>query len=496
MKLSQLLSIYPELFFGESPTCEINDVCSESQLVTSGSVFVAIRGSKVDGHQFVSEVCRKGAAAVVVEDRAVVPKDYVGAVAVVKDTRVALDQLASQFYGNPANQLFCVGITGTNGKTTTTYMVEKIFSSFGWMTGVMGTIDHHLGEKVWPTSLTTPGALVLQKRLSEFVENGAQAVAMEVSSHALEQKRADSVSFDVVLFTNLTRDHLDYHKTMDHYFSAKERLFQEVLRKSSKKNIFAIINGEDSYARRLHVSESARVWSFGEKDCDFTYQIIKNDYSGTTFDILTPRGSARLVLKIPGRHNVMNALGALAIGIAANVSLETCVRALSEFKNVPGRMQPVETNKGFYVFVDYAHTPDALEKAIGVLTSLREQQKNQNKVIVVFGCGGDRDQGKRSQMGFVANKMADVVIVTSDNPRSENPQTIIDQIVAPIAESKSVLVEVDRRKAIKTAMDLAQPGDAVLIAGKGHENYQIIGSTTYPFSDVKVVEEFANGMDA
>ncbi len=494
MKLAQLFSIFGRLKWGSDPDREVIKICRSSNEVTAGSVFVAIRGQTFDGHQFVAQACARGAIGVVVEDESVVPTDYAGAVVKVPDTRAALDDLAARFFAYPARELFCVGVTGTNGKTTVTYMVEKILTEFGWPTGLMGTIQHRLGSHLWPSDMTTPDPLVFNQRLRQFADQGARALALEVSSHALQQRRVHSVPFDVAVFTNLTRDHLDYHRDMEDYFAAKEKLFIDILQGSEKSAKFAIINSDDPWGRRLSLSERIRTWTYGEKSADLQFKILSQDYSGTRLWLSTPLGRGEWVLPVPGVHNVYNAVAAIGVGLAAGSSYESCVAALSRFQGVPGRLESVGNPNGIHVFVDYAHTDDALKNVLTALRGIREQMGSSPRLTVVFGCGGDRDRGKRPLMGQVAGQLADQVIVTSDNPRSEDPELIIRDILAGIKESlpSAVVSEVDRRKAIHRALNEARPGDVVLIAGKGHEDYQIIGSEKKPFQDQQVVREFFN----
>lgn len=468
----------------------------DSRKVKKNDVFVAIRGTASDGHQYLKDVCAKEVAAVVVEDKTQVPVNFKGAVVVVQSTRQALEVLAAQFYSSPAKKLFNVGVTGTNGKTSVTYMIESVLKEFGWDTGVIGTVDHHLGAHKWPTELTTPDPLTLQKRLADFVSLGAKAAAFEVSSHALEQDRADSIPFDVVVFTNLTRDHLDYHKTMENYFRAKEKLFFE-LPFRSEKHVTAVINTSDEWGAKIRTADSVTRWSYGESKSDFKFEILKSDFSGSEFRLKSPRGEHALTIPLVGRHNVYNSVAALATGVAAGASVETAAKGLSRFRGVPGRLERVQNSLDVHVFVDYAHTDDALRTVLTALKQIREKARHNNKIIVVFGCGGDRDRGKRPLMAKAAVEGADLVVITSDNPRTEDPVQIIQEISAGIPRSdlnKSVFIEVDRKEAIRRAIGLAKSGDVVVIAGKGHEDYQIVGTQKFPFSDQLVAGEILSGM--
>jgi len=496
MKLSQILSLYSELRWGDDPVREIKQICVDSRKVDEASVFVAIRGHEKDGHDYLNDAVNQGAAAVVVETDYQIPESYKGAVVVVEDTRDAIDELAARFYGHPAEELFCVGVTGTNGKTSVVYMVESILDHFGWKTGVMGTIDHHLGSHKWNSSLTTPNPLVIQKRLQEFSALGAQASVFEVSSHALVQKRADQIPFDTVVFTNLSRDHLDYHSDMDTYFAAKQRLFLDVLWKSSKKNLTAIINKDDPYARKLQVADSARKWFYsGEGPADLEFSILKQEFSGSLVSLKTPRGTSEMLIPLLGRHNIYNAVAAVGVGLSAGISLDTCVGAINKFSGVPGRLERVVNDWDRHVFVDYAHTDDALRTVLTELSRVRKNTDPSIEIITLFGCGGDRDKGKRPLMAAAALKGSDKVIITSDNPRTEDPEAIIKDILKAVPQDllgKSVWVEPDRKSAIVSALSLSKPGDVVLIAGKGHEDYQIVGTEKIEFGDGKVVREFVS----
>lgn len=474
--------------WGQSADAEVLGVTQDSRQAGPGLVFVAVRGTSSDGHKFLPEVAARGALALIVEDDASIPRDYSGAIVKVANTRRALDQLAARFYGNPAESLFCVGVTGTNGKTTTTYMIEKILNHFGWPTGVMGTIDHHLGTKKWESQLTTPDALTLHRRLREFKDAGARAAAFEVSSHALEQARVESLPFSVGIFTNFTRDHLDYHKTMESYFAAKERFFSELLGRSGQPAT-AVLNADDPQVRQTRVREGVTPWWFGQGDADFSFRIMKQDLNGTLFHLSTPRGNCEIHLPFPGIHNVYNAVGALAAGLAAGASLETAADALSSFYGAPGRLQKVPNSRGLHIFVDYAHTDDAIRTVLKAVDEMRSG--NKNRIINVFGCGGDRDGGKRPLMAKASSELSDVMVVTSDNPRTEDPQKIIDQVVAGIPKGwpGEVHVEKDRRQALALALQTAREGDVILVTGKGHEDYQIVGDKKLPFSDVAVIGE-------
>lgn len=493
MRLSQLFSIYPHLRWGHNPTVEVTGLCSDSRICDKGQVFVAIKGLNFDGHQFLEEACEKGAVALVVENVSGIPKDYQGAVLKVEDSKQALHRLAHCFYGNVAEDMFCVGVTGTNGKTTVAHMVEEVFKGFGWKTGVMGTIDHHLEGHVWTSNLTTSDTLTFYKRLQEFKSLGAQAVVLEVSSHALAQGRLGAFPFDAVVFTNLSRDHLDYHGDMESYFLAKEKLFSEVLAQSTKENRTAIVNYDDRYGSQLRVSESAQLYSFGRgaaNKCDFQFQIKSQTLRGSLVEVQTPRGELEFFLPLLGQYNVYNAMAALGVGWAAQVSSDRIIEVLEHLKPVRGRLEPVSNDRSYQVLVDYAHTDDALKNVLSSLEQLKMESGQVGRIVTLFGCGGDRDRGKRALMAQAAFEKSDIVFVTSDNPRTEDPQQIIDDILQGLPEKEldqSIFVEVDRRCCIERALAFLQEKDVLLIAGKGHEEYQVLGHEKIPFSDKQVV---------
>lgn len=467
---------------------EVTGLFQDARQVIPGSVFVAVRGQKFDGHDFLSQACSQGASALVVEDQSKVSSEYSGFVLQVPDSRQALGTLASRFYWDPGQELFCVGVTGTNGKTSITYMVEAILNQVGHKTAVMGTVNHHLGENVWPSEMTTPDPISLQQRLREFRKMGATAAALEVSSHALDQRRTDSVPFDVVVFSNLTRDHLDYHKNMQNYFLAKQRLFTDLMAQSAKYPRFAVVNLADSWGRKMAVATTAEVITYGTKDADFHCEILEVEFSFTRFRLSTPWSRSEVKLPMAGLHNVQNSMAALAVGAATGASWDSLLRGLQEFRGVPGRLQTVVNPQGRHVLVDYAHSPDALDNVLRALQGIRRGKKSEQKIWVVFGCGGDRDKGKRPLMAQSALQGADHVVLTSDNPRTEAPQAIIDDVMQGVsrADRPKVKVCLDRAQAIQETIVAAKQEDVILIAGKGHEDYQIVGQEKKPFSDYDV----------
>ncbi len=500
-------------FFVEGDDSEISSIVFDTRQLSSrkpshgGSIFVAIRGTQTDGHKFLSEAVASGATALVVEDRLNVPREFTGFVRVVSSSRAELARLASLLSGRPSRDLFTVGVTGTNGKTTTTHMIESVLNHGGIPTGVIGTIDHHFRSHVWPTDRTTPDPLVFQRRLRDFIDLGARGVALEVTSHALDQRRVDAVDYDLGIFTNLTRDHLDYHGTTEAYFEAKLRFFTELLRESSKRTTRALLNIDDSWVQRaairLKASGKPVVWTFGEEGAapgflpDFEFKMQQPGFDGVAVALRTPHGERRLKLAMAGRHNVQNAVCAYATGLAAGLAEDLVAAAVEKIRGVSGRLESVQNSRGLHVFVDYAHTDDALRAILKLLEDVRAAARADNrpaasaKIITIFGCGGDRDRGKRPLMMRAALDGSDFVVATSDNPRTEDPEKILDDAMAAVTPSEKNKVQriADRRLAILRAVEIARSGDVILIAGKGHEATQTIGTLKIPFSDVQVVRD-------
>ena len=494
MKIAELLKSLDVTAKSSSSNFEIERITSQSGQAGPNSVFVAIAGTKRDGHQFLSEASHLGCSAVIVSRQNAVPPEFTGWVIVVDDTRSALERALHLFWNEPSSKMTCIGVTGTNGKTSSTNMIEAIFNDQGLPTAVMGTIDHHLGSKKFDTDLTTPGPELLYQRMAEFVALGAKALAIEVSSHALSQRRADSVNFDVGLFTNLTRDHLDYHSSMMEYFATKERLFDELLWHSTKADKTAVINFDDEYGRRLRIPDLVRTISFGQSKSDIVFDVIEKTFAGMRVQIDFEGRRYILDTSLIGIHNAYNLAGAFGVAAACRRDLDRAISSLSKFEGVKGRLERVANRRGLYAFVDYAHTDDALKNVLSSLKSLRDEAHPEAKILTVFGCGGDRDRGKRPLMARVAEEFSDFVIVTSDNPRTEEPSAIISEVVAGFSSAflaGQVHQEVDRRRAIAHALKTAQTGDVVLIAGKGHEDYQILGTKKIHFSDVEAVKELA-----
>lgn len=446
----------------------VSSLTIDSRAVSHGTLFVALRGERTDGHRFVQQAVERGAVAVVVEEAVQVEGD--ASVIVVPDSARAASQLADTFYGRPSQTLAVAGVTGTNGKTTTTHMIAAMLDAGGVPCGVIGTVGARFGDRTWPLSNTTPLAPELHALLAQMRDAGAKAVAMEVSSHALALGRVSDVRFAAAGLTNITRDHLDFHQTFEAYVAAKRRLFDAAPH--------AVLNADDPSGKRwsgeLRGRKSVTTYGIRER-ADIHPEHIDFHAAGSTFTL----DGMQFEVRLPGRFNVENALCAIGIARALGIDDEQNARGLRSLERVPGRMEHVR-GAGIDAIVDYAHTPDALENVLRTARDLTSK-----RVIAVFGCGGDRDRGKRPQMGEIAARFADRSYVTSDNPRTEDPQAIVEQIVAGMGSSDTRII-VDRAAAIQTAIDDARPGDVVVIAGKGHENYQIIGAQTLPFDDVEV----------
>ncbi|MBK9294577.1 MAG: UDP-N-acetylmuramoyl-L-alanyl-D-glutamate--2,6-diaminopimelate ligase [Oligoflexia bacterium] len=495
MKLKELIQyVDPNLTQNIVDDVEVSGICHDSRFFKEGDLFVAIRGSQFDGHEFIDAAIQKNAAALVVEDEKRIPSFYKGFFLKAQNIREVVDKLSSKFYDFPSSKMFMAGITGTNGKTTTSQMIYKILSH-KMPTAVMGTIDYRFASKSLPSSHTTPDAIEMQKILAQWESQGAKAVSMEVSSHALALHRVDSLQFDVAVFTNLTRDHLDFHITMEEYESAKAKLFQVILKNSQKEKKRAIVNGDDSHCRSM-ICKEIPTWIYGKTVGDFRLENYKLGLDESEFKLITPVGSCDFRIKSIGLHNIYNSMAAVGVGLHAGMQLSEIATSLNELEFVPGRLQRVDFKNPVRVFVDYAHSDDALKSVLGFLKNLKDQDSSKNKIITVFGCGGDRDKGKRPLMMKAVETYSDLIVVTSDNPRTENPEAIINNILQGATPLKiadgQIIVEADRRKAIEIAIQKADSGDVVLIAGKGHENYQIIGTQKFPFDDYLIAKEILN----
>jgi len=485
VNLGELLTAVPDSSFSPAARdLKITGVSQDSRTVRSGELFVAIRGEKADGWAHAAQAAANGAVAVVSERPA--PEDFPVPWVRVRVARVALARLAARLAGDPAEKLVLAAVTGTNGKTTTAMLLEAILARRYGRAGFIGTVAYRTGRREVPASQTTPEAPVLQDLLAEMVDEGILAAAMEVSSHALALDRVAGCRFDVAVFTNLTQDHLDFHGDLETYFDAKKKLF--TLRKPAAA---AVVNVDDAFGRRLAAEAAPPVvtWSPSGAGADVRAEDIRCDLSGTSLAVVHAGGRFRISSALLGRVNADNLLGAAAAGLSLGVNAEEIADGCAAVTRVPGRLEPVEAGQPYRIIVDYAHTEDALKRLLLAVRDLTDR-----KIILVFGCGGDRDRGKRAPMGKVAGSLSDIAIATSDNPRSEDPEAILAEVeVGLVASGATKYLKVaDRREAIRTAIDLANPGTVVVIAGKGHERVQVIGDRLVPFDDRDVAAEFAS----
>lgn len=476
MELQTLLTSIPAYKTSDNIAIEINSIEQDSRKVAFGTLFVCIDGELVDGHKFAEQAVANGAAAILAEKKldVAVPVIYVG------DTKRAMAILADRFYNSPSQKMKIVGVTGTNGKTTVTHLIEQIVRDTGTETGLIGTMYRKIGQTILETKNTTPDSLTLQKTYQDMQNAGVETVAMEVSSHALVQGRVYGTDFDIAVFTNLSQDHLDYHKTMEEYAYAKSLLFAQLGNSySSKRPKYAIINQDDKAGKRMKTATAAPMVTYGiDESADFHATAIKVTSSGTVFDLHAPSGDFKVAIKMIGKFSIYNALAALAATSVLGIPLEAAIHSLEKVAGVSGRFELVNAGQDFTVIVDYAHTPDGL---LNVLSTINEFK--QKRVFAIVGCGGDRDKGKRPKMANIALKYATDAIFTSDNPRSEDPEVIIQDMLTGIDQGADYKVKVDRREAIEYAVNEASAGDVILIAGKGHETYQLVGDKVLDFDD-------------
>ena len=473
MRLRELLEGMEVISQTISPDTEITHVCVDSRATQKGSLFVAVPGNRCDGGHYARQAVDRGAVCVVCQSE--LPPDLPWVK--VRDARLALSQLACRWYGHPSRQLTMLGVTGTNGKTTVTYLLRHILQRTGMKTGLIGTVQNIVGEQTLPAQRTTPDALQIQQLLSAMTKNGCSHAVMEVSSHALDQHRAEGIDFAVGIFTNLTEDHLDYHGTMGCYCDAKAKLFQ--------MSRMGVCNADDPWTERLLAGASCPSVYYGiHNPAEVWAEDIFLHSRSVDFTVCTARTRTPVHLGVPGRFSVYNALGAIAACGELGIPPEECAAALATFPGVAGRMEVVPTpGKPYTLLIDYAHTPDALENVLKTVRGFA-----QNRVIAVFGCGGDREREKRPLMGHIAGKLADLTIITSDNPRTEAPMAIIRDILPGIAGAEDkYIVEPDRRGAIALAMGRAAAGDVIVLCGKGHETYQEIGDKTIPMDEREIV---------
>ncbi len=485
MKLSRILSVLPEARLSRgSEKMEITGIADDSRKVGPDYLFVALRGTRTDGHAHAADAVDRGAAAVITEKALNLP----GVAEIrVPDSSSALARAASCFYGYPCDELTVIGITGTNGKTTVSLLVKRLLEEAGQSTGLIGTLRYEIAGRILPAPNTTPGALQLQNHLRHMADEGTAACVMEVSSHALALGRVEECRFDVRVFTNLSRDHLDFHSSMEDYYQAKRRLFDEAY---EKEDGVSVINVDDPWGQRLAQELDGPVITYAIREpADFSARDCMSTMDGLSFSMATPDGTVDVKSPLCGEHNMINLLTAAAVGHGLKIPLETTISGITGVHTIPGRFEKF-SGPGFSVVVDYAHTDDAIKNLLGAVRKVCG-----GRIITVFGCGGDRDRGKRPLMGRIAADLSDIIIVTSDNPRTEDPAGIIDEILIGVREAKPLEARVmaDRRAAIQAAIDEAGDQDVVVIAGKGHENYQILGEKKIHFDDR---EEARRALDA
>ncbi len=505
MQLNYLLEAIQFHNFKSGNNPEVKGIAYDSRAVKPGYLFVALKGSVQDGHNYLEDAFQNGAVALVGENFNGIDREI--AMIQVRDSRAALSKLAARFYDYPFNDMNIIGITGTNGKTTISYILESILLAANSTPGVLGTINYRLPGQVWKASVTTPESLDLMRILRKMADGGVTDVGMEVSSHALAQGRVADCPFQIAVFTNISRDHLDYHKSMKEYFNAKSLLFRALGKEGSGLPSRAVINIDDPKGEELIELTNAPVITYGlSKKCDVRAEHVHATKAGITANIVTPSGKTDIRSSLIGGFNIYNILAASAASLCLDIDLDVIKSGIARLKGVPGRLELMKNVGSRTVIIDYAHTPDALLNVLKSVKSLTE-----GRLITVFGCGGDRDKGKRKEMGRVAGEESDLVFITSDNPRTEAPELIISQIEEGIQvsgleklgdgiehESQAgvmggYILDTDRRGAILSALGIAEKEDLVLIAGKGHEDYQIIGKDKRYFDDRKVVEEAALG---
>jgi UDP-N-acetylmuramoyl-L-alanyl-D-glutamate--2,6-diaminopimelate ligase len=474
---------------GEVERKDIGMICYDSRKVVKNSIFVAIKGFNFDGHNFIMEAIAKGATAIVLEDDSKVSNDYLIhqniTKILVKDSRKALAHLSKNFFRNPSQRIKVIGVTGTNGKTSVTYFVKSILENAGKKTGLIGTIANYIGNEIIPSERTTPESLELNQLLDRMANEGCEFCVVEVSSHSLELHRVFGIDFKVGVFTNLTQDHLDFHQTMENYFLAKKKLFDAL-----SKDSLAISNYDNEYGEKILKDTKARIIFYGSSEkCNYRFENVSFTFDGIKFDLVYQGEKIPIQSNITGTFNTYNLLAAISVCRELGVELDVIKSAVQNLKQVPGRFELVG-NYPVKVIIDYAHTHDALENVLNTIRTILKSNNSNAKVITVFGAGGDRDRTKRPKMGKVVQSLSDLAIVTSDNPRFENLQQIFDDILSGMKKDETVIVIEDREEAIKKSIKLANEGDVVLIAGKGHETYQIVKNQRIPFDDKKVAEKY------
>lgn len=475
MLISQLINGMKDAYI-EGEDININGLAYNTKEIKKGDLFFCIQGFKTDGHLFAEKAVELGAAALVVSKDVEVNKNITKVF--VKDTREAMAVMASNFYGNPSDKINTIGITGTSGKTTSSFMINSILKEANKKTALLGTIYNIFDQDIEEAKRTTPESLDLQGMFKKMTDQSINSCVMEISSHSLELKRVYGVKFKVGVFTNLTQDHLDFHKTMENYFHAKMKLFDNAE--------YAVINADDEYGQRAVKTLGNKIITYGiNNKADFEAKNIRIDERGSYFDLLYKDKVVPIEINLIGKFNIYNALCSIAACSAFGIPMDDIVNGLKKLKNVIGRSEKIISSSGFTILIDFAHTPNEIKN---ILKTAREYTKN--KLVIVFGCGGDRDKAKRPIMGKIAGELSDFCVVTSDNPRSEQPEAIIDDILVGVKQTNAPYVVIpDRKSAIKYAIDNAKSGDVIVLAGKGHEKYQILNDKTIPFDEREIVEE-------
>jgi len=465
---------------------EINDLSLNSRKLIRGALFCAIRGAQDDGHKYIAEAARNGAAAALVETP---DKELSLPQIIVADTKIALSRVAANFYDDPTARMQIAGVTGTNGKTTTVFLLNEIFKEAGLRSGTVGTLGYSIGAERFPSNLTTPDSIQLQQIFRMMADRQVTIAAMEVSSHSLALHRVDDIHYDAGVFTNISQDHLDFHADLDDYAAAKAKLFRMIA-----PHGFVVINSEDAYAPVFKDAALVPVFTYARHNqADFTWSDNVSSANGIRGTIVFPTGKIEIVCGLSGEFNLKNILAATAVAVNFNIDKNIIAAALAKINSVPGRLQEIFNPGPARIFVDYAHTPDAI---INVLQTLHTMLESKGRLIAIFGCGGNRDRSKRPKMAQAVESLADLAVVTTDNPRFEEPEAIIADAVKGFSASYTYLNITDRQEAIVAALKMAQPGDIIAILGKGHETYQEIRGVRFPFYDGEIVEKFYGGQNA
>lgn len=477
IKLKRLLRHLPDIEVKGSKEIEITGICSHSKLVAPGNLFIAKKGLTHDGNLFIADAIHAGAAALLTD----LYNPFVSVTQLIHPDVAKMEaKLAAEYFQNPSREMQVIGITGTSGKSTTSYLVKYLLDHVGISTGLIGTIEWIIGENRYPAKMTCPDVITNHKFLREMVQQKCSVAVMEVTSHALDQNRTGEIDFSLAVFTNFSQDHLDYHKSMEEYKKAKEKLFTQLTEKKT-----ALLNADDPCSAEFAKKTKAKVMTYGIlQPADLQAKDLSITDKGSQFTLCYQGQEFVCQSHLIGRFNVYNLLAAIAIGIHLSIPVSTSVSILKNFKYVRGRLERVENRLGIHIFVDFSHKEDALYNVLSTLNSIKK-----GKVITLFGCGGDRDQSKREKMGKVVCQLSDEAILTNDNPRSEDPMTIVSHILQGFSSSYPVTIELDRKKAIEKAIEKAHKGDIVLIAGKGHEQEQIFASQVFSFSDVETARQ-------